>query len=72
MEFPPLTNDHFDTIIKICWKGQFALFKDLSEDAKSLFYGSGLPQSLASTSESCSDIQEECQPFVDNGLLIFD
>ena len=70
-EFPRLGVDRFDIITERCWKGQFILLRDLSEEAKSLYHRNNLPRPLALTSEYCSDIRSECQRLVESGLLAF-
>ena len=72
MKFPQLSNDHLNIIVKRCWKSQFTLLKNLSEEAKSLCCKCDLSQSLVLSAESCSAMKSECQRFVDSGLLSFD
>lgn len=71
MDFPLLGVGRFDIIIERCWKGQFTLVRDLSEEARSLYDGNDPPRRLALASEYCADIRSECRHLVESGLLAF-
>jgi atypical protein kinase C zeta type len=69
MEFPPLSDNPFDAIIKECWAGRFTLLRDLLQEARSQCGDNEIPQPVTFTSEYRSGVRSECQRLVDGGLL---
>lgn len=69
MEFPPLGDGDLDFVIGMCWRGDFSSLENLAEHTRSLCC-EGLLQP-ASAPEHTTDIRDECQRLVDNGLLVF-
>ncbi|QKX59204.1 uncharacterized protein TRUGW13939_06336 [Talaromyces rugulosus] len=72
MEYPPLSDDDYlDGIIGKCWHNQFALLKDLYDEVKTLNADEATRESLV-TPDDCVKIRNECQSFVDEGLLVLE
>jgi hypothetical protein len=61
-----------DQIIKRCWKGEFALLKDLAEETKLLHGAVELPRASPLEMEYCLERRKECQSLLDLGLLAWD
>ncbi len=72
MVFPDLAEMQLDRIIERCWKGKFALLKDLAAKTKLLCGAVELPRAASLETEYCLERQKECQRLVDLGLLVKD
>jgi serine/threonine protein kinase len=70
--FPDLGEGCLDQIIKRCWKGEFALLKDLAEETKLLHGAVELPRASPLEMEYCLERRKECQSLLDLGLLAWD
>lgn len=69
MEFPELGRAGLDQIIESCWRGEFASMCDLLKEAKLLNGAIQLPRATGLEKEDYDKIREECQLFMQDGLL---